>query len=73
MNDILSTINIFEDLSFSFVRREGNSSAHLLALWAAFWHKSGPIPLSCPPAIVAQALGGDGWGPKAGWFRPSLQ
>ena len=65
VNDILTTINIFEDVSFSFVRREGNSSAHLLAFWAAFWQKSGLIPLSCHPAIVAQALEGDGSGAQS--------
>ena len=51
MNDIHSAVNFFEDISFSFAKREVNSSTHLLALWAAFWHRSGPVPLSWPPAI----------------------
>ena len=45
-NDILSVVIFFlEDVSFSFVGREGNSSAYLLALWAAFWHRFESVPL----------------------------
>jgi len=62
VNDILSVVIFFEDVSFFFVRREGNSSAYLLALWAAFWHRFKSVPLSCPLAIVVQALERDGSG-----------
>ena len=62
-NDILSVVIFFlEDVSFSFVGREGNSSAYLLALWAAFWHRLESVPLSCPLAIVVQDLERDGSG-----------
>ena len=39
---------------FFFVNREGNSHAHLLALWAALWNWSRAAPISCPPAIVSK-------------------
>ena len=51
MNDIHSAVNFFEDISFSFVKREVSSSTHFLAFRPAFWHRSGPVPLSWPPAI----------------------
>ena len=51
VNDIHLTVNFFEDISFSFVKREVSSSTHLLAFRPAFWHRSGPVPLSWPPAI----------------------
>lgn len=62
VNDILPVVIFFEDVFFSFVRREANSSAYLLALWAAFWHRFESVPLSCPLAIVVQALERDGSG-----------
>ena len=32
LQNILTLCSLFDDVSFSFVKREGNSSAHLLAL-----------------------------------------
>ena len=48
LQNILALCSLFDDVSFSFVKREGNSSAHLLALWAAFCNNSGPVSISNP-------------------------
>lgn len=54
LKDIISCVDLFDDVSSSFVNREGNSHAHLLALWAALWNRSRAAPISCPPAIVSK-------------------
>ena len=73
LQNILALCNLFDDVSFSFVKREGNSSAHLLALWAAFCNNSGPISISVLSLLVAQALERDGQRPMSSllyqsWF-----
>ena len=65
LQNILALCNLFDDVSFSFVKREGNSSAHLLALWAAFCNNSGPISISVLSLLVAQALERDGQRPMS--------
>ncbi|KAL0016261.1 hypothetical protein SO802_003330 [Lithocarpus litseifolius] len=44
LQNILALCNLFDDISFSFVKREDNSLAHLLALWAAFLTTLGLSP-----------------------------
>ena len=63
VNDILSVVIFFEDVSFFFVRREGNSSAHLLALWAAFWHRFESVPL-LPSCYCSSSFGKRWVGPS---------
>ena len=53
LQNILALCNLFDDVSFSFVKREGNSSTHLLALRAAFCNTSGPVYISDPSLLVA--------------------
>lgn len=55
LQDILALCNLFDDVSFSFVKRGGNSSTHLLALWVAFCNNSGlvSISISDPHLLVA--------------------
>nr|XP_023870351.1 uncharacterized protein LOC111982965 [Quercus suber] len=73
LQNILALCNLFEDVSFSFVKRAGNSSAHLLALWAAFCNNSGQVSISDPSLLVTQALDRDGHRPMSSllyqsWF-----
>ena len=42
-DDILYFVKYFNNVKFSFVCREGNVSAHLLAQWAALVSWTGPI------------------------------
>jgi len=73
LQNILALCNLFDDVSFSFVKREGNSSAHLLALWVAFCNNSGlvSISISDPSLLVAQALERDGQRPMSSLLYPS--
>ena len=65
LQNILALCNLFDDVSFSFVKREGNSAAHLLALWVAFCNNSGPVSISDPSLLVAQVLERDGQRPMS--------
>ncbi|KAK9985205.1 hypothetical protein SO802_034730 [Lithocarpus litseifolius] len=69
--NILALCNLFDDVSVSFVKREGNSSAHLLALWATFCNNSGPVSISDPSLLVAQALERDGQRPMSSMLYQS--
>ena len=44
VEDILNLAKSFVNINFSFVYREGNMSAHLLAKWATFLLWIGPCP-----------------------------
>ena len=70
LQNILALCNLFDDVSFSFVKREGNSSAHLLALWVAFCNNSGRVSISNPYLLVAQALERDGQRPMSSLLYP---
>ena len=65
LQNILTLCSLFDDFSFSFVKREGNSSTHLLALWAAFCNNLGSISISNPFLLVAQVLERDGQRPMS--------
>ena len=60
IDDILYFVKFFENVYFSFVSREGNSLAHLIAQWVAFvnWFRHDPI--SNLLASVVQAMIRDG-------------
>ena len=65
LQNILALCNLFDDVSFSFVKREGNFATHLLAFWAAFCNNSGPVSISDPSLLVAQVLERDGQRPMS--------
>ena len=48
VEDILYLAKGFDNVNFSFVCREGNEAAHLLAGWVALLNWNGPIPISNP-------------------------
>ena len=52
LQNILALCNLFNDVSFSFVKREGNSLTHLLALWVAFCNNSRLVYISDPSLLV---------------------
>ena len=54
-----------ENVQFSFVCREGNVSAHLLAQWAALVSWTGPISISYLPSSILQAWDRDGIRPSS--------
>ena len=62
----------FVNVSFSFVNREGNVLAHLLAQWATFVSWFGPVPISILPLSVMKALDRDGSWPKPFCISPVL-
>nr|XP_023927580.1 uncharacterized protein LOC112038979 [Quercus suber] len=61
ITDILDLVKCFEAIVFSFVYREGNVPAHLLAQWAAFVNWVGPVPISKVPLLVTRAVERDGF------------
>ena len=65
LEDILFLVKYFDNVSFSFIYRDGNVTAHLLAQWAALLNWSGPIPISNLSPILVKTLDRDG-------HRPSL-
>ena len=70
INDILYFVKFFESVLFSFVSREGNSLAHLIAQWAAFVNWFGHVPISNLLASVVQAMIRDGARPGSFCFSP---
>ena len=53
VEDILYLAKGFDNVNFSFVCREGNEAAHLLAGWVALLNWNGPIPISnLSPLII---------------------
>ena len=68
--DILYLSKSFVNVSFSFVNREGNVPAHLLAQWAAFVSWSGLVPISILPLSVMKALDRDGSRPNPFCISP---
>ena len=69
--NILALCSLFDDVSFSFMKREGNSSAHLLAFWVAFCNNLGSISISNPFLLVAQVLERDGQKPMSSMLYQS--
>ena len=65
LEDILFLVKYFDNVSFSFIYRDGNVTAHLLAQWAALLNWSGPIPISNLSPMLVKVLDRDG-------HRPSL-
>ena len=65
LDDILFLFKSFNNVSFSFICREGNVTAHLLAQWATLLNWSGPVPISNLSPMLAKVLDRDG-------HRPSL-
>ena len=64
VEDILYFAKGFDNVNFSFVLREGNEVAHLLARWAAFLNWNGPVPISILSPLIIQALDRDGHRPN---------
>ena len=64
VEDILYLAKGFDKVKFSFVCREGNKAAHLLAGWAAFLNWNGPIPISNLSPLICQVLDRDGHRPN---------
>ncbi|KAK9988077.1 hypothetical protein SO802_028316 [Lithocarpus litseifolius] len=60
LEDILFPVKSFDNVSFSFICRDGNVTAHLLAQWAALLNWSGPVPISSLSPMLAKALVRDG-------------
>ena len=64
VEDILYFVKDFDNVKFSFVFREGNEAAHLLARWAALLNWNGPIPISNLSPLIIQVLDRDGHRPN---------
>ena len=56
VKDILYFVKDFDNVKFSFVFREGNEAAHLLARWAALLNWNGPVPISNLSPLIIQVL-----------------
>ena len=65
LEEILFLVKYFDNVSFSFIYRDGNVTAHLLAQWAALLNWSGSVPISNLSLMLVKALDRDG-------HRPSL-
>ena len=52
------------NVNFSYVSREGNEVAHLLARWVALLNWNGPILISILLPLIIQALNRDGHRPN---------
>ena len=64
VEDILYLAKCFDNVNFSFVCREGNEAAHLLAGWAALLNWNGPVPSSNLSPLICQVLDRDGHWPN---------
>ena len=64
VEDILFLAKGFDNVKFSFVGREGNEAAHLLAGWAALLNWNGPVPISNLSPLISQAMDRDGHRPN---------
>ena len=60
VEDILYFVKGFDNVKFSFVCREGNEIAHLLARWAALLNWNGPKFISILSPLIIQTLDQDG-------------
>ena len=65
LEDILFLVKYFDNVSFSFIYRDSNIIAHLLAQWAALLNWCGPISISNLSPMLVKAFDRDG-------HRPSL-
>ena len=65
LEDILFLVKYFDNVSFSFIYRDGNITTHFLAQWAALLNWSGPVFIFNLSPILVKALDRDG-------HRPSL-
>ena len=68
VEDILYFAKGFDNVNFSFICREGNEAAHLLAGWVALLNWNGPIPISNLSPFISQALDRDGHKSNLGCF-----
>ncbi|KAL0013718.1 hypothetical protein SO802_000787 [Lithocarpus litseifolius] len=64
VEDILYFAKGLDNVNFSFVCRDGNEVAHLLARWAAILNWNGPVPISILSPLIIQALDRDGYRPN---------
>ena len=64
MEDILYLAKGFDNVYFSFVCRECNVAAHLLAGWVALLNWNGPVPIFNLSPLISQALDRDGHKPN---------
>ena len=64
VEDILYLAKGFDNVKFSFVCREGNEAAHLLAGWAALLNWNGLVPISNLLPLISQAMDRDGHRPN---------
>ena len=64
VEDILYLAKGFDNVNFSFVCREGNEAAHLLARWAAFLNWNGSVSISNLSPLICQVLDRDGHRPN---------
>ena len=65
LEDILFLVKYFDNVSFSFIYRDSNIIAHLLAQWAALLNWCGAISISNLSPMLVKAFDRDG-------HRPSL-
>ena len=56
VEDILYFAKAFDNVNFSFVCKEGNEAAYLLARWATLLNWNGPIPIFNLSPLIGQAL-----------------
>ena len=71
-DDILYFVKYFNNVKFSFVCREGNVSAHLLAQWAILVSWTGPVYISNLPSSILLALDRNGIWPSS-FVSPSFR
>ena len=60
VDDILYLAKDFDNVIFSFVCREGNEVAHLLAGWAVLLNWNGPVPISNLSPLISKVFDRDG-------------
>ena len=60
LEDILFLVNSFDNVSFSFICRDDNVAAHLLAQWTALLNWSWLVPISNLSLMLAKVLNRDG-------------
>ena len=64
LEDILFLVKYFDNVSFSFICRDGNVATHFLAQWAALLNWSGPVPIFNLSPMLVKALDRDGHKPS---------